>query len=56
MAHVYEGTVQFYLPPTRLSTSEMSRTCLYFPAAELHCPVADTIFRPAEGRWLSWPR
>jgi len=27
---------QFYLPPTRLSTSEMNHICLYSPAAEHH--------------------
>jgi len=39
----YRGITQFYLPPTRLSTSGTNHTCLYSPA------------RPAEGRRLSWP-
>jgi len=35
MSRVKEGS-QFYLPPTRLSTSGMNHTYLYFPAAERH--------------------
>jgi len=43
MARVNEGS-QFYLPPTRLSTSDMNHTCLYFPAAEHHRSLAGTQF------------
>ena len=39
MARANEGS-QFYLPPTRLSTSGMSHTCLYSPAAEHHRTLA----------------
>jgi len=54
MARVNEGS-QFYLPPTRLSTSGMSHTCLYSPAAEHHRTLAGTHFPSAECRRLSWP-
>jgi len=34
----------------------MKHTCLYSPAAECHRTLAAVlIFRPAEGRRLSWP-
>jgi len=35
----------------------MNHTCLYSPAAERHRALAGSllIFRPAEGRRLSWP-
>jgi len=47
---------QFYLPPTRLSTSGMNHTCLYSPAAQHHRTLALVLIsRPAEGRRLSWP-
>jgi len=39
---------QFYLPPTCLSTSEMSHTCFYSPVAEHHCTLAGTQF---SSRW-----
>ena len=55
MARVNRGFTQFYLTSTRLSTSGMSHTCLYFPAAELRSALAGTHFHPAEGRRLSWP-
>jgi len=32
------------MPPTRLSTSGMSYTYLYSPAAERHCTLAGTHF------------
>ena len=38
VACVNKGS-QFYLPPTRLSTSGMNHTCLYFPATEYSFPV-----------------
>jgi len=45
MARVNEGSHSFsYLPPTRLCTSGMNHTCLYFPAAEHHRTLADTHF------------
>jgi len=50
-----QGITQCYLPPTRLSTSALSYTCLYSPTAELHSPLAGTHFHHAEGRRLSWP-
>jgi len=43
MARVNEGS-QFYLPPTRLSTSGMNHTCLHSPAAEHHRTLAGTHF------------
>jgi len=42
--HVLMRITQFYLPPTRLSTSGMSHTCLYPPAAQRHRTLADTHF------------
>jgi len=48
VARVNEGVTQFYLPPTRLSTSGMNHTCLYSPAAEHHRTVASTDF---PSRW-----
>jgi len=47
---------QFYLPPTRSSTSWMSHTCLYFPAAESHRTLAGTHFpsRPVPLAWVAW--
>ena len=54
MAHVNEGS-QFYLPPTRLSTSGMNHTCLYSPAIEHHRTLAGTHFPSHWGRRLSWP-
>jgi len=54
MARVNDGS-QFYLPPTRLSTSGMNHACLYSPPQSVTalCPVL--IFRSAEGRRLSSP-
>ena len=58
MAHVNEdhtvlpATIQFYLPPTRLSTSEMNHTSL-LPAAEGHNTLAGTNFPSYEGKRLS---
>ena len=43
MAHVNEGS-QFYLPPTRLSTSGMNHTCLYSPATQHHRTLAGNHF------------
>jgi len=43
MARVNEGS-QFYVPPTRLSTTGMNHTCLYSPAAECHRTLAGTHF------------
>jgi len=43
MARVNERS-HFYLPPTRASTSGVSRTCLYSPATEHHCTLAGTYF------------
>ena len=49
------GITLFYLPPIRLSTSGMNQTCLYFPAEHQRTFAATVlIFRPAQGRRLSW--
>jgi len=45
LARVNEGS-QFYLPPTRLSTSGMSHSCIYSAAAEHHRTLVATISRP----------
>ena len=50
--------MQFYLPPTRLSTSGISRTCLAAFTPQLQSVTAlwlVLISCPAEGRRLSWP-
>jgi len=38
------GITQFYLPPTRLSTSGMNHTCIYSPSAERRHTLAGTHF------------
>jgi len=43
------GITQFYLPPTRLSTSGMNHTCLYFPTAERHRILAGNHFQSRLG-------
>ena len=49
------GITQFYMPRTRLSTSEMNHTCLYSPQPQSVAALWPVlIFRPAEGRRLSW--
>jgi len=35
---------QYYLPPTRLSTSGTNHTCFYSPAAQRHRTLAGTHF------------
>jgi len=53
--HVLTRDHTVLLPPTRLSTSGMNHTCLYF---QLQCITAlwlVLISRPTEGRRLSWP-
>jgi len=57
MSRVNQGTnIQLYLLLTCLSTSGMSHTCLYSPAAERHRTLATVLIsRPSEGRRLSWP-
>jgi len=40
MARVNGGSHTVYLPLTRLHTSGMSHTCLYFPAIEHHHTLA----------------
>ena len=42
MTHVNEESHSFYLPPTRISTSEMNHH--YFPAAGLEFCLAGTHF------------
>ena len=46
---VARGITQFYLPPTRLSTSGMNHTCFYSPATEHHCTLAGTHFPSRSG-------
>jgi len=41
----YRGITQFYLPPTRLSTSGMNHTCLYFAATEHYHTSAGIHYR-----------
>jgi len=49
-------SLQFYLPPTRLSTSEMNPTsCLYSQPHSVTILWPVLIFHPTEGRRLSWP-
>ena len=48
-ARVKRRITQFYLPPTRLSTSGMNHTSLYCPATEHHHTLADTHFPPFWG-------
>jgi len=56
MARVIDRS-QFYLPPTRLSTSGSNHTCLYTPQPQSVTALwLALISRPAEGRRLSWPR
>ena len=56
MARVNEGSHSFTLPPTRLSRTGISHTCLYSPAAKSITALwLVLISRPAEGRRLSWP-
>jgi len=52
MARVIELS-QFYLPPTCLSTSGMSHTCLYSPAAERHRTFGWYSF-PVPLSWPGW--
>ena len=62
MTHLYTAQVwhmltritQFYLQPTRLSTSGMNHTCLFSSAAEHHRTLAGTYFPSHWGRRLSW--
>jgi len=50
------GITQFYMPRTRLSTSEMNHTCLYSPQPQSVAALWPVlIFRPTEDRTLSWP-
>ena len=49
------GITQFYLPPTRLSTSGMNHTCLYSQPLSVTALWPVLIFCPAVGRKLSWP-
>jgi len=44
LAENNKGSHSFNLPPTNLSTSGMSHTCLYSPAAEHHRTLAGTHF------------
>jgi len=57
LTRVNEGS-QLYRPPTRLSISGMNHACLFYFSTQLQCVTAlwpVLIFRPAEGRRLSWP-
>jgi len=44
-----------YLPPTRLSTSGMNHTCFTPQPQSVTELWLVLVFRPAEGRRLSWP-
>jgi len=52
---VNEGSHSFYLPPTRLSTTGMSHTCLYTQPQSVVALWLALVSRPSEGRRLSWP-
>jgi len=50
------GITEFYLPPTRLSTSGMNRIPAFTPQPQIVTVLWSVlIFRPADGRRLSWP-
>jgi len=53
MARVNEGS-QFYLPPTRLSTSGMNHTCFTPQPQSITALWLVLISRPTEGRRLSY--
>jgi len=50
-----KGITQFYLPPTRLSMTGMSHPAFTPQPQSITALWPVLIFRPAEGRRLSWP-
>jgi len=54
MARVNKGS-QFYLLPTRFSTSRMNHTCLYSQAQSITALWLVLISCPTQGRRLNWP-
>jgi len=51
---IKQGITQFYLPPTRSSTSGLSHTCLYPQPQSITTRWLVLISCPTEGRRLSW--